>query len=295
MVVAVASFLAFVPAPALWSTEALRLPPLYIAGAWTALVVGTVLIAVYAWRIAEEGRRMSRALAATQLALEREQRLSHLDGLATAAAHDLGTPLSTIASVAGEMLEDVPSGSKAAEDARLLRDQARRCRDILAQFTREAPVRAAVGAADVPLSLMLERLCAEQEERPVDVRLRTSIARGAGEPAFPPAGEVRNGLANLLDNAVTYARSQVNVSLRVHQQLTEIRIADDGPGFPADILQHMGEPFVSTRGDGATHGLGLFIACTFLTRAGAELSFTNEDHGATVTVAWPSSCFEGNG
>jgi two-component system sensor histidine kinase RegB len=106
---------------------------------------------------------------------------------------------------------------------------------------------------------------------------------------------VRNGLANLLDNAVTYARSQVNVSLRVHQQLTEIRIADDGPGFPADILQHMGEPFVSTRGDGATHGLGLFIACTFLTRAGAELSFTNEDHGATVTVAWPSSCFEGNG
>ena len=295
MVVAVASFLAFVPAPALWSSEALRLPGLYIAGAWTALVVGTVLIAVYAWRIAEEGRRMSRALAATQLALEREQRLSHLDGLATAAAHDLGTPLSTIAALAGEMLEDVPSGSRAAEDARLLRDQARRCRDILARFTREAPARAAVGGAEVPLSLMLERLCAEQEGRPVDVHLRTSVGRDAVEPAFPPAGEVRHGLANLLDNAVTYARAQVTVALRVDKHRTEIRIGDDGPGFPADILHHMGEPFVSTRGDGATHGLGLFIACTFLTRAGAELSFTNEEHGATVTVAWPSSRFEGNG
>ena len=295
MVVAVATFLAFVPAPALWSAEALRLPTLYIAGAWTALVVGTVLIAIYAWRIAEEGRRMSRALAATQLALEREQRLSHLDGLATAAAHDLGTPLSTISALAGEMLEEVPARSRAAEDARLLRDQALRCRDILARFTREAPVRAAVGAADVPLSLMLERLCAEQEGRPVDVRLHTRVARGAREPAFPPAGEVRHGLANLLDNAATYARGEVSVGLHVDKDATEIRIADDGPGFPADILHHMGEPFVSTRGEGATHGLGLFIACTFLTRAGAELSFTNEDHGATVTVAWPNSRFEGNG
>jgi two-component system sensor histidine kinase RegB len=295
MVVAVASFLVIVPAPALWSSEALRLPGVYIGGVWTALVVGTVLIAVYAWRIAEEGRRMSRALAATQLALEREQRLSHLDGLATAAAHDLGTPLSTISALARELVEDVPASSKAAEDARLLHDQARRCRDILARFTREAPVRAAVGAADVPLSLILERLCAEQEAQPVDVHLRTWLASGAVEPAFPPAGEVRHGLANLLDNAVTYARAQVTVSLRVDKQATEIRIADDGPGFPADILHHMGEPFVSTRGDGATHGLGLFIACTFLTRAGAELRFHNEDHGAVVTVAWSSSRFEGDG
>jgi two-component system, sensor histidine kinase RegB len=295
MVVAVASVLALVPAPALWSSQGSRLPGLYIAGVWTALVVGTVLIAVYAWRIAEEGRRMSRALAATQLALEREQRLSHLDGLATAAAHDLGTPLSTIAALAGEMLQDVPSSSRAAEDARLLRDQARRCRDILTRFTREAPARAAAGGSEVPLSLMLERLRADHEGRPIDVQLRTSVAPDVIEPAFPPAGEVRHGLANLLDNAVTYARARVTVSLRVDSHRTSIRIADDGPGFPADILHHMGEPFVSTRGDGATHGLGLFIACTFLTRAAAELSFTNEESGATVTVTWPRSRFEGNG
>lgn len=295
MVIAVATLLAFVPAPALWSAEALRLPDLYIAGVWTALVVGTMLIAVYAWRIAEEGRRMGRALAATQLALEREQRLSHLDGLATAAAHDLGTPLSTISALAGEMLRELPADSNVAEDARLLQDQAHRCRDILARFTREAPARAAVGAADIPLSLILERLCADQQSRPVDVHLRTSIARNALEPAFPPAGEVRHGLANLLDNAVTYARSQVTVTLEVDRHATVVRIEDDGPGFPPDVLHQMGEPFVSTRRDGTTHGLGLFIACTFLTRASAELSFSNEDHGASVTVTWPASRFEGNG
>ena len=295
MVVAVATLLAFVPAPALWSVDLLRLPDLYIWGAWTALVVGTTLIAVYTWRIAEEGRRMGRALAATQLALEREQRLSHLDGLATAAAHDLGTPLSTIAALAGEMLHDLSADSKAADDARLLQDQARRCRDILARFTVEAPARAAVGAADVPLSLILERLCADQQAKPIDVHLRTSIARRAAEPAFPPAGEVRHGLANLLDNAVTYARSQVTVTLEVDRHAAVVRVTDDGPGFPPDVLHHMGEPFVSTRGGGTTHGLGLFIACTFLTRASAELDFTNEDHGASVTVTWPAGRFEGNG
>jgi len=294
MVVAVATALAVLPTASLWGAEALRLPPTYIAGTWTALVVGTVLIAVYAWRIAQEARRMSRALAATQLALEREQRLSHLDGLATAAAHDLGTPLSTIAALTGELQRDLPAGSQAAEDARLLVEQAKRCRDILTRFTREAPARAAAAAGRVTLSHMLERLCAEHAQRPVDVELRTSLARGIDEPTVPATGELRHGLANLLDNAVTHARSTVTVTLAVDREAATARIADDGPGFPADLLHHIGEPFISTRGEGTTHGLGLFIACTFLTRAGAELAFLNENEGAAVTVRWPLGRLEGN-
>ena len=295
MVVLVASALAFVPAPVLWSESVLRLPPLFVTGTWAALCVGTALIATYAWRIAEEGRRMGRALAATQLALEREQRLTHLDGLATAAAHDLGTPLSTIAVLAREIEEQSPPGSRVEEDAKLLYQQARRCRGILARFTQDAPLKAALGGADAPLSLMLERLCAEHQDRPVDVHLRTSVASEAVEPAFPPAGEVRHGLANLLDNAVTYARSEVAVVLTIDGERTTVRIVDDGPGFPPEILNSVGEPFVSTRGGDSTHGLGLFIACTFLTRAGAELEFGSGPDGASVTVQWPASRFEGNG
>jgi two-component system sensor histidine kinase RegB len=238
---------------------------------------------------------MSRALAATQLALEREQRLVPLDGLATAAAHDLGTPLSTIFALANEIEREAEPGSAVAQDAQELRTQARRCRDILTRFMQEAPAQAEEGDLELPLSAMLERLCAEQEGRPIDVRLQTEIARDGTEPTFPAAGEVRHGLANLLDNAVTYAAGVVVVRLSADRQGTEVRISDDGPGFPVEVLNQAGEPFVSSRGGGSTHGLGLFIACTFLTRAGAELVLSNEHGGASVTVRWPASCFEGNG
>ncbi|MFW5680751.1 MAG: sensor histidine kinase, partial [Pseudomonadota bacterium] len=131
-VVAVASALAFWQGPVPWAENGYRLPSVFTTGTWAALTFGTLLIASYAWRIAEEGRRMSRALTATQLALDREQRLSQLDGLAAAAAHDLATPLATIRIVAKELLHHLPVDSPAIDDARLLHDQARRCGDILA-------------------------------------------------------------------------------------------------------------------------------------------------------------------
>ncbi len=304
MVMVVATLLALVDAPVLWlapvrdasapwAAAGQDAQALLTLGNWVALTLGTVLIATYAWRIAEEGRRMARALSATQLALEREQRLSHLDGLATAAAHDLGTPLSTIAVLARDLVERCRSNPELIEDARTLHQQARRCRDILAQFTRDAPIKATAGTSAVPLSLVLERLCADQQNRAVDVHLQSSVASGAVEPAFPPAGEVRHALANLLDNAVTYARSTVKVRLTVDRGSTVINIVDDGPGFPAEVLSSVGEPFVSTRGGGSTHGLGLFVACTFLTRAEAELEFANSRDGASITIVWEGHCLEG--
>lgn len=293
VVLLVACLLAFMQGPVPWTDAPLGLPPLLTLGTWTALSLGTLLMATYAWRIAEEGRRMGRALAATQLALEREQRLSHLDGLATAAAHDLGSPLSTIAVLAKHIARHAAHDRELVEDAELLHQQACRCRDILARFADEAPSRAAAGTGSVPLSFILERLCAEHQARPVAIGLRTSVAADAIEPGFPPAGEVRHGLANLLDNAVTYARSSVVVSLIVERDVTVVRVDDDGPGFPPEILNQVGQPFVSSRGSGTTHGLGLFIACTFLTRAEAELEFANETEGASVTVTWPASRFEG--
>jgi two-component system sensor histidine kinase RegB len=287
-VVAVASLLAFWQGPVLWAEAGYRPPSVFTTGTWAALTFGTTLIASYAWRIAEEGRRMGRALAATQLALDREQRMSRLDGLAAAAAHDLGTPLSTIRTLAKELIDTLPTGSAAAEDARLLHEQARRCGDILRSLTPcppDAGTDGTVGA--VPLSMMLERLVAEQGARPVELRLRVSAAPGAEEPGFPPTGEVRHALWNLIDNGITYATATVGVTLDVARSRTILTIADDGPGFPPEVLGRIGEPFLSTRDADGTHGLGLFIACTFLVRSGAELEFRNRANGAEVTIMWP--------
>jgi len=98
--------------PLPWHADGLVLPGLYVAGIWTALVLGMAFISVYAWRVAAEARRMSDALAETRMALAREQQLTSLGGLAAAAAHELGTPLSTIALVAWEMRRETADGAR---------------------------------------------------------------------------------------------------------------------------------------------------------------------------------------
>src|SRR4249919_1016546 len=134
--VATSTLIAFFYWPLPWSsTETLVQPPLYIFATWVANLVAIVFIGSYAWQVAEKSRLMADALTATELVLAREQHLSQLDGLAAAAAHELGTPLSTIVVVAKELQNALGPDSPHAADMKLLREQAQRCRDILAKIT----------------------------------------------------------------------------------------------------------------------------------------------------------------
>ena len=130
------SALALSHLPLPWYADAsIELPHLYRLGIWTAIMLSLAFTGVYAWRIAKEGRDLAQALAATELVLAREQHLSQLDGLAAAAAHELGTPLATITLVAQELDRVVPKDGPMAEDVALLRDEVRRCRGILSKLT----------------------------------------------------------------------------------------------------------------------------------------------------------------
>src|SRR5206468_11046020 len=106
-------------------------------GVWVALVLAAVFIGGYTWGVAQEARRLRDAVAATQLALAREQRISAVGALAAAAAHELGSPLATIAVVAKELVRDLPDDSPHSDDAQLLLSQSERCREILAQLARQ--------------------------------------------------------------------------------------------------------------------------------------------------------------
>ena len=131
-----ATVLVFVHYPLPWDADdPLELPPIYMLGVWLSILLAIGFIGVYAWQITEEGRLIADALAATELVLAREQHLSQLDGLAAAAAHELGTPLSTISVIAKELERALEPDSPHADDVRLLREQAQRCRDILAKLT----------------------------------------------------------------------------------------------------------------------------------------------------------------
>jgi two-component system sensor histidine kinase RegB len=270
--------------------------PLYVLGMWTALVSSTVFIAGYIWSVAEEARRMRDAFAATQLALAREQRISAVGGLAAAAAHQLGSPLATIAVVTKELVRDLPPDSPYAEDAQLLLSQSERCRTILAELTRRRDGEDAGHFAPLPVSVLVEAAGEPHHRAGIELAYRTAPGRsGAGqgvpEPLVAQSPEIMHGLGNLIQNAVQFARREVAVTTSWTDEAVAVDIVDDGPGFPQQVLARIGEPYISGRSGEAQHmGLGIFIAQSLLERTGARLDFANvAEGGAEVVVEWRSA------
>lgn len=298
LVVACATVLGLAHFPLPWGEpNGLQLPFLYVAGIWTALLLALGFIGVYAWRVAEEGRELSQALAATELVLAREQHLSALDGLAAAAAHELGTPLATIALVSKELERALAPGPH-SDDIALLREQVARCRDILKKLT-------SLDEHGAPHDTMSVRHLMEEivaPHRNFGVLLDVAIAGDpADEPLWRRNPSVLYGLGNVLENAVDFARSRVRASARWDAGTVAIEIADDGPGFSPEVLARLGEPYVSTRSSDRGHdpeagglGLGFFIAKTLLERSGAQLQIGNAaapESGAVVRVEWTRARF----
>ena len=282
--------------PLPWSDGAqLTLPVLYLVGLWLALVLSIGLLAAYNWSIAEEGRRMSDALSATQAALAREQRVSALGMLAASTAHQLGSPLGTIAVVAKEIARDLPPESPLAEDVTLLLSESERCREILAGLDRN---RDETGSpfAKLPIAVLIEEAAAPHGGGKVTLRYESGPAAQFPDSPMPMVAhspEILHGLRSIIQNAVQFARSRAIVAIHWTEDEIEVTIQDDGPGFPPHILSVIGEPYISTRqGTGEHMGLGLFIAQTLLERTGAVLSFGNLRRGASVTVRWRRAALE---
>ncbi len=286
-----------------WDSEGPFEPPeTYVIGVWLSILLAIGYIGVYTWQFAEEGRQLSDALAATELVLEREQHLSQLDGLAAAAAHELGTPLSTITVVVREIERTLDSKSPHAEDVKLLREQAQRCREILAKIT-ELP--AGEPFDRMPLSSLIEESVAPHRNFGVSIGVTLPPNRGT-EPVAPRNPAIRYGLGNLIENAVDFAHQRVEISPRWTAEEVSITISDDGPGFAPEVEDRIGAPYVTHRrpepreADGDQEaafglGLGFFIAKTLLERSGAKLSLINRApplHGATVTITWRRADFE---
>ncbi|TPW28424.1 ActS/PrrB/RegB family redox-sensitive histidine kinase [Martelella alba] len=274
--------------------EMLEVDPVLRLGIWIGILAMLAFAAFYARRISLEAQQMADALAATELVLQREQHLSELDGLAAAAAHELGTPLATILLVAKEMAGTLGKDERHGEDVMLLVSQAQRCREILARLTAmskedEAHMRL------LPLSSLVEDVVAPHRPFISNIEI---VYEGAREDE--PVG-IRNpgiifGLGNIVENAVEHAEEKVRLTVAHDDNTVSIVIEDDGSGYPAEILPRIGDPFVSGRGREAGTaraggmGLGLFIAKTLLERSGATLRFTNrepEGSGARIAVSWP--------
>ncbi|MCE6952520.1 ActS/PrrB/RegB family redox-sensitive histidine kinase [Cereibacter sphaeroides] len=288
----------------------LVVPRMFEFGFWLAIVVGLLFLGLYSRRVAIEIRSMSDALLATQMALDREQKLTDLGGVVAAAAHELGTPLATIKLVSSELAEELSDRPALRDDAELIRAQADRCRDILRSMGRAG--KDDLQMRQAPLGEVLREAAEPHVGRGKRVEFDLYPSRDGDErqPVILRRPEVIHGLRNLIQNAVDFARSTVWIDGEWTGDRIAVRIVDDGEGYPPAIIGRIGDPFVRQRRSEDTQssrpgyegmGLGLFIAKTLLERSGAELSFANaadpflrmherpERCGAIVEVIWPVS------
>lgn len=306
------SVIAVVHQPLPWNPhEPLELPPLYQVGIWASLVIGIGFTSIYAWRIASEAARMSAGLTATQLALAREHRMASIGALATAAAHELGTPLGTIAVVSRELERGLPKGSLEAEDAKLLRAEAERCRGILTRLAR--PEESVIGAMErLPMGALLDDLAGEYRGGEVSIVIDIPQASAKNpEPKVWRAPALLHGLGNVIANAVDFAQGKVRVCADWSAKELRVLVEDDGPGFAPDILERIGEPYVTSRpgtyavaeteieppGFAGQQGMGLgfFIAKTLIEQTRGSVRATNmESGGARVAARWPRGAIDGD-
>ncbi|WP_299859950.1 sensor histidine kinase RegB [uncultured Roseobacter sp.] len=291
----------------------LEIPQLFVFGHWIALIIAIVFISAYSVRVTSEIHSMSDALAATQMALAREQKLTDLGGVVAAAAHELGTPLATIKLASGELYEELTHHPDLREDAALIREQADRCRDILRDMGRAG--KDDLHLRQAPLMAVIEEAAEPHMGRGKTVHFH-HLQDPVAQPSILRQPEIIHGLRNLIQNAVDFAETDIWIEAGWSDDSISLRIMDDGCGFPPQLLGRIGDPFMRRRRNTTSSGLrpgyegmglGLFIAKTLLERSGAELRFANgrdpvaveegkrADLGAIVHVTWERRRIDANG
>jgi two-component system sensor histidine kinase RegB len=280
-------------APLPWIAEDFDIPPLYYFGVWLALVLGVVSVSFFTWRMAEESRRIAAAFSQSRLALEREQRVAEVGALAAAVAHELNTPLATVCLIARDLASELRETAW-RDDIDMLIGQAERCRVTLTHLTQRSAQGEAVESERIAFPALVELAAAQHRRDGVLVLFDHHVKPGQPDitaPWLPRSPAMLLGLGNLIQNAVQFAHTRVEIDTSWDECGLVVRIADDGPGFPPHILGAVGEPYLSGRDDfedGAHLGLGIFIATTLLTRTGARMAFANlSDGGAEIVVTWP--------
>ena len=286
-----ATALAFTPFPLPWDGAPPVVEPLFLTAIWISLCFTLVFLAVYMARVGRESRMRARALVATQLALEQEQKLAALGALAAAAAHELGTPMGTIMLAAKDLLTSWQGDGEARADLELILAEITRCRNILAELREHKKAGVGEHFTMMPVAAVLREAASPHEQR--GIKLEFAIGTSANfEIARTP--EIIHSVRSIIENAVGFAHAQVVIAADMSDEILMVTIDDDGPGFDPQIIRDLGEPYVTTRkprpGRDGGLGLGLFIAKSLLERMGASLSFgATPSGGARTSILFPQT------
>ena len=296
-----------------WLTMAYRpldLPPnplsetytLTVTGMLLGFILNAVLLVVFVTRINRNLRERDAHLAALRQHAAEQDHIVRMGLLASGAAHELGTPLATIAIVSKELAREAPN-PQVKEDADLLVAQAARCREILRRLTETPDAADEMHERMSLLQFVHEVMEPHTDVKGVRVEAIVAGAPGVKAPDIRRMPEVLHALTSFVENAVDFATSEVLITARFDADSVSMEVRDDGRGFAPEVLAKLGEPYVTTRpgaeGSRTGHvgmGLGFFIAKTLLERTQAVVKFQNSrPRGAVVSARWPREVIEVTG
>ncbi|MFP2929393.1 ATP-binding protein [Pyxidicoccus sp. 3LG] len=283
-------FFAHVPLPeAAHPRDANGTDSLYQLGMWVACMLTAMVIAFVVARVAAALKDRQEAVVRSQQFAARAEKLASLSTLAAGAAHELGTPLGTIAIAANELealiLEEP---QEALEDARLIRDEVERCRDILERMSARAGRTLGETPERTTTSAVLTQL---REELGAAELARLHLDAGPELLLRCPVRGLVQVLANLVRNGLQASdatQASVTVTARGVADTLRFTVEDHGTGVPAALLSRLGEPFFTTKPAGQGMGLGLFLAQTYAELCGGRLELASEEgRGTRVTLELP--------
>ena len=256
---------------------------------WLSLIVSLSFIGIYCFRIANESRKVEKALNETQLALSDEEKISDMMSLTAAAVHELGTPLSTISVIIKEIVNELNVDEKNYDDILLIQSQIKRCSEILNRLRQgdisndNSPF---INELDFPR--LINEIVKDYELEEIKLNLEIDDYFKNSNFIISRKPEIVHSLSNIIENAYQYANHYVTIKLILRNENVILEIINDGEGFPANILPILGEPYVKKNVKNHKGiGLGLFIAKNLINKTVGKIEFRNiENIGACVKIIW---------
>jgi len=265
-------------------------PQYYLVGFFIAIIIGLVFLSYFGIRFAGETKKRSEALNKLQEIIFKEYELESLGGQAAAAAHSLGTPLATISVVATELKKEIGDNKNYSKDIDLLISQTKRCSEILKKISKKQITDDQFFSYIKLEDLLEEIINSFKETSSKQIYLDSDNDRNKINIKRSP--EIIYGLRNFIGNAVKFSRKKINIILKSNEEKIKVIVNDDGPGFPEDVKEILGEPYIKSKSQevssNAGLGLGTFLGKTLLEKQYAKLSFSQDEKlgGASVIISW---------
>ena len=287
----------YLPLPGI-EVSNLIFPIFYKTGILIAILIGLIFLSYFGIRFAGENKKRSEAFNKLQEVISKEYELESLGGQAAAAAHSLGTPLATISVVAKELKKDIGDNTEYSKDIDLLISQTKRCSEILKKISRKQ-IEDDQFISSVKTEDLIEEIIDSFRETS-SKKISLICDEDKNKINIQRTPEIIYGFRNFIGNSVKFSKSEVVIYLKSNEKIISIIINDDGPGFPDDIKNILGEPYIKSKSKTVSSnsglGLGTFLGKTLLEKQGAKVFFSRDKKlgGASVVISWDIKNFKLN-